>query len=70
VQELHLPDTRERGRVMKYIVCGSYENPKKAKSYARFSSKLDYQTQEEAQILAETWKIERDYLYVWIEEAK
>jgi hypothetical protein len=52
---------------MSYRVHGAYENPKKAKQYARFTSRLDYQTREEAEALAEAWKVERDYPYIWIE---
>lgn len=55
---------------MKFTVHGAYENPKKAKSYARFTSKLDYATIEEAQALAEAWKVERDYPFIWIEGGK
>ena len=52
---------------MKYTVHGSFENPKTAKSYARFSSKLDYATREEAENLMKEWKTERDYKFIWIE---
>lgn len=53
---------------MKYTVHGSFENPKRAKSYARFTSKEDYATREEAEALASQWKSERDYAFIWIEE--
>ncbi len=53
----------------KYTVHGAYENPKRARSYARFSSRLDYNTREEAEKLLKEWKSERDYPYMWIEEA-
>ncbi len=52
----------------KYTVHGAYENPKRARSYARFSSRLDYDTREEAEKLLEEWKSERNYPYLWIEE--
>jgi len=52
---------------MKYTVCGSFENPKTAKSYARFSSKSDYATAQEAQALADEWTEEKRYAWIWIE---
>jgi hypothetical protein len=52
---------------MSYRVHGAYENPQKAKNYARFTSRLDYATREEAEALAEAWKVERDYKFIWIE---
>ena len=55
---------------MKYTVHGSFENPKKAKSYARFSSLLDYPTAQEAQLLANEWTEGKRYAWIWIEEAK
>jgi hypothetical protein len=55
---------------MKYKVHGSFENPKKAKSYARFSSLLDYPTAQEAQLLADEWTEGKRYAWIWIEEAK
>ena len=54
----------------KFTVHGSFEDPKKAKSYARFTSKEDYATREEAEALVLNWKSERDYAFVWIEEGK
>ena len=55
---------------MKYTVCGSFENPNTSKSYARFSSKLDYETAQEAQSLADEWTQEGRYSWVWIETTK
>jgi len=55
---------------MTYTVHGSYENPKRAKTYARFTSKEDYATREEAEALVKEWQTTRDYGYVWIEEGK
>lgn len=55
---------------MKFTVHGAYENPQKARSYARFSSKLDYATLEEAQEVAKIWETERDYPYIWVEEGE
>ena len=54
---------------MKYIVYGSFENPKTAKSYARFSSP-DFLTKEEAEAEAQLWKSTRTYTYQWVEEVK
>jgi BMFP domain-containing protein YqiC len=54
---------------VKYTVHGSFENPSKAKSYARFSS-LDFTTREEAEAEAQLWKSTRTYTYQWIEEKK
>lgn len=55
---------------MKYTVHGSFENPNKAKQYARFSSKLDYTTEDEAIKELEKWTQEARYEFVWIEEKK
>lgn len=52
----------------KWIACGAFENPKRAKSYARFSSKLDYATQEEAEEEAQRWRNENRYAFVWVEK--
>lgn len=52
----------------KWITCGSFENPKRAKSYARFSSREDYQTQEEAEALAQEWRKEERYAFIWVEK--
>ena len=54
----------------KYTVHGSFENPNTSKSYARFSSKLDYETSQEAQWLADEWTEEKRYAWIWIEETK
>lgn len=51
----------------KWIACGTFENPQKAKSYARFSSKLDYATQEEAEAEAQRWRDEQRYAFIWVE---
>ena len=59
-----------RGGIVKYTVHGSFENPSTAKQYARFSSRLDYATREEAEALASQWKEERDYTFIWIEGGK
>jgi len=55
---------------MKYTVNGSFDNPKTARQYARFSSKLDYETFQEAQIEADKWTEEKRYAWIWIEESK
>ena len=52
---------------MRYVVHGSFENPNKAKSYARFSSAF-FLTREEAE--AQLWKSTRTYTYQWVEEVK
>lgn len=62
---------RLRGYLMaKYTVHGSFEDPKRAKSYARFSSKEDYATAQEAQWVLEEWTREKRYAWIWIEEGK
>jgi hypothetical protein len=61
---------REREVMAKYTVHGSFENPNTSKSYARFSSKLDYETSQEAQWLADEWTEEKRYAWIWIEETK
>ena len=55
---------------MTYTVHGSYENPKRAKTYARFTSKEDYATREEAEAVVQQWKTQRDYTFIWIEGGK
>lgn len=52
---------------MKYIVCGSFENPNKAAQYARFSSK-DFTTEEEASQEVDRWTQVAKYPYIWVEE--
>ena len=52
----------------KYTVHGAYDDPKRARQYARFSSRLDYATREEAEVVLEEWKVTRDFPYLWIEE--
>jgi hypothetical protein len=54
----------------KYTVHGSFENPQRAKSYARFTSKEDYATREEAEAVVQQWKTQRDYTFIWIEGGK
>ena len=51
----------------KWIACGAFENPQRAKNYARFSSKLDYTTQEEAEAEAQQWRNENRYAFIWVE---
>jgi hypothetical protein len=55
---------------MKYTVHGSFENPNKTKSYARFSSKLDYATFDEAAEEADKWAQEAKYPFIWVEPNK
>jgi len=57
------------GQIMKYVVNGSFENPNKAKTYARFSSP-DFLTRQEAEAELQLWKSTRTYTYQWIEEKK
>lgn len=54
---------------MKYTVHGSFENPNKAKNYARFSSP-DFTAREAAEVELELWKMSRTYTFQWIEERK
>ena len=58
----------ERGQEMRYEVCGSFENPKRAKQYARFSAIAS--TIEEAENKAREWESQGRYTYIWIEEGK
>ena len=52
----------------KWIVCGSFENPNKAKQYARFSSKLDYTSEQEAIEELEKWTEQAKYPFIWVEK--
>ena len=54
----------------KWIACGSFQNPKKARSYARFSSKDSHATKEQAEQEAQKWRNENRYAFIWIEETK
>jgi hypothetical protein len=54
--------------VSKWVACGSFENPKKARQFAQFSSKLDYATQEEAEEEAQQWRTENRYSFIWVEK--
>jgi hypothetical protein len=51
---------------MRYEICGSFENPKKAKQYARFSAIAS--TMEEANEKAREWEECKRYPYIWIEQ--
>lgn len=53
-----------------FTVHGAFENPQKAKSYARFSSPKDYATRQEAEQLMKQWQSGLRYTYIWIEESK
>ena len=52
----------------KWIACGSATNPKTSREYLRFSSKLDYATQEEAEAEAQQWRNENRYTFIWVEK--
>lgn len=54
---------------MKWITCGSVTNPKTSREFVRFSSKLDYATQEEAEREAQKWREENRYAFIWVEKA-
>ncbi len=54
---------------MKYVVHGSFENPNKAKTYARFSSP-EFFTKQEAEEELQLWKSTRTYTFQWVEEVK
>jgi hypothetical protein len=54
---------------MRYVVHGSFENPKSAKTYACFSSAF-FLTKEEAEAEAQLWKSTRTYTYQWVEGVK
>ena len=52
---------------MKWITCGAFQNPKRAKEFARFSSKEDYVTETEAEAEAQRWRETERYPFVWVE---
>jgi len=58
-----------RGLRVEYVVHGSFENPRRAKNYARFSSP-NFSTKAEAEAEAQLWKSTRTYTFQWIEEVK
>jgi hypothetical protein len=53
---------------MNFIVCGAFDNPKRARQYARFSS--DKLSEEKANDLMKAWESEGRYPYLWLEEVK
>lgn len=53
--------------MIRYTVCGSFDNPKKAREYARFSSP-DYTTRQEAEAKLQEWQETSRYTFAWIEE--
>lgn len=53
---------------MKYEICEAFENPKKARQYARFSA-IAY-TMQEAEQIAKSWQESNRYPFVWIEGGK
>lgn len=55
---------------MRYAVHGSFVDPRKAKEYARFTSKLDYASEEEASLEVDKWTQEAKYPFIWVEEVK
>ena len=52
----------------RWIACGSVTNPKGARDYIRFSSKVDWQTEEEAKNEAKLWEEEKRYQFIWVEK--
>lgn len=52
----------------KWIACGSFSNPKKAREYARFSSKDLHDTEELAQLEMQAWQKENRYPFLWVEK--
>ena len=52
----------------KWVVCGSFQDPKRAKEYIKFTSKLDYDTQEGAEQEAQAWRDRDRYKFIWIEQ--
>ena len=52
----------------KWIACGSFSNPKRARDYIRFYSKVDWQTEKEAQNEAKIWEKEKRYQFIWVEK--
>ena len=52
----------------RWIACGSVTNPKRAANYIRFYSKVDWQTEEEAQNEAKIWEEEKRYQFIWVEK--
>jgi len=54
----------------KWIACGAFSNPKRAVNYIRFSSKVDWQTEEEAQNEAKLWEEEKRYSFIWVEKVR
>lgn len=51
----------------KWITCGAFDNPKTAKEYIRFYSKEDFPTEERAEKMAQEWKEEKRYPFIWVE---
>jgi len=51
----------------RYTVHGAFDNPKRAREYARFTHKDTFDTQQEAELIAQEWRESERYPYVWIE---
>ena len=62
--------TEKEKTISKWVACGSFSNPKKAREYARFSSKEAHATQEEAEREAQQWKEEGRYSFIWVERTR
>lgn len=54
--------------MVKWIACGSVTNPKTSREYLRFSSRLNYATQKEAESEAQRWREEKRYEFIWVEK--
>jgi hypothetical protein len=52
----------------KWIACGSFTDPKRSKEYMRFSSKQEWEREEQAENEAQLWREEKRYTFVWIEK--
>jgi len=52
----------------RWIACGAISNTNRAVNYIRFSSKVNWQTEEEAQNEAKLWEEEKRYSFIWVEK--
>jgi hypothetical protein len=63
--------TKAGGIMSKWIACGSFVDPKRAREFIRFTSKLDYETEGEAEREAQEWREGgREYKYIWVEQTR
>jgi hypothetical protein len=52
----------------KWITCGSFKTRRRLRVTLDFPREEDYQTQEEVEALAQEWRKEERYAFIWVEK--